>query len=401
MALLSVNEALSRILEGVEPVATETVPLVDAAGRILAKDLTASWDQPPFDASAMDGYAVQNSDVKELPVTLDVVGEAAAGRPWSGTVRPGSAVRIFTGAPVPDGADAIVIQENTERHGNKLSVNAGRPDPAHIRGKGGDFKAGATLLKAGLKLNARDLLLAAAAGHATLAVRRKPIVAILATGDELVEPGQTPGPGQIVSSNPYGLVPMIRGWGGEALLLGIARDKRDALAEKIEAASRADVLVTIGGASVGDHDLVVPALEAAGTEISFWKIAMRPGKPMMFGRRGSQLVLGLPGNPVSSMICGRVFLVPLIVRMLGESTEGAHHLRARVAAPLEANGPRAHFMRAKLGHDANGDSVVTPLANQDSSLMSALAAADCLIVREVGAAPLPAGAPVDVLPIDF
>jgi len=401
MALLSVNEALSRILEGVEPVAHETVPLIEAAGRVLANDVTASWDQPPFNASAMDGYAVQKSDVKEPPATLDVIGEAAAGRPWAGTILPGRAVRIFTGAALPDGADAIVIQENTERHGDKLLVKEGMPDPAHIRAKGGDFKAGATLLKAGEMLNARNILLAAAAGHATLAVRRKPVVAILATGDELVEPGQAPGPGQIVSSNPYGLASMICSWGGEALLLGIARDTKGALAEKIEAASCADVLVTIGGASVGDHDLVAPALQAAGTEISFWKIAMRPGKPMMFGRRGTQRVLGLPGNPVSSMICGRVFLVPLIMRMLVRSTEGAHHLRARVAAPLEANGPRAHFMRAKLGHDANGDTVVTPLANQDSSLMSALASADCLIVREVGAAPLPAGAPVDVLPIDF
>jgi molybdopterin molybdotransferase len=401
MALLPVSEALSKVLEGVAPVAPETVPLIDAAGRVLAADLAAAWDQPPFNASAMDGYAVLSSDVAKLPATLAVIGEAAAGRPWAGRIRHGAAVRIFTGAQVPEGADAIVIQENTERRGDELFVKNGRPDPAHIRCRGGDFKAGAMLLKAGAKLNARDILLAAAAGHAALPVRKKPAVAILATGDELVEPGQAPGPGQIVSSNPYGLLPMIRNWGGEALLLGIARDTREALAEKIEAASGADVLVTIGGASVGEHDLVAPALEGAGTEIGFWKIAMRPGKPMMFGRRGLQRVLGLPGNPVSSMICARVFLVPLIVRLLGMSAEGAHHVRARVAAPLEENGARAHFMRGKLGHDANGETVVTPLPNQDSSLMSALAVADCLIVREVGAAALPPGAAVDVLRLDF
>ena len=401
MALLPVSAALNRILDGVIPTAQESVPIEEAAGRVLACDLTAACDQPPFDASAMDGYAVRLADVSTLPATLEVTGEAAAGRPWPGNLRHRCAVRIFTGAPVPDGADGIVIQENTERCGNHILIKDGRPDPAHIRKRGGDFLARACLLKAGTKLNARDTLLAAAAGHGALPVRRKPLVAILATGDELVEPGQTPGPGQIVSSNPYGLVPMIRSWGGECLNLGIARDARQALAEKIELAAQAGVLVTIGGASVGDHDLVAPALEAAGTTIDFWKIAMRPGKPMMFGLRGTQRVVGLPGNPVSSMICARVFLVPLIVRMLGLSTGGGHHFRARVSAPLEANGPRAHFMRASLGHDANGETVATPLPNQDSSLMSALALADCLIVREAGATALPAGAPVDVLRLDF
>lgn len=389
------------MLEGVEPVASETTALTSAAGRVLSETIEAKWDQPPFTASAMDGYGVHAADVTRLPVTLHVVAESAAGRPWNGVLQPGSAVRIFTGAPLPQGADAIVIQENTSRQGDSIVVTDGRPDPAHVRPRGGDFRMGELLLNAGTRLSARDVLLAAGAGHSRLPVRRKPVIAILATGDELVEPGEIPAAGQIVSSNPYGLAPIIAAAGGEARLLGIARDTRAALAEKIAEAANADVLVTIGGASVGDHDLVAPALEAAGTTIGFWKIAMRPGKPMMFGVRGAQRVLGLPGNPVSSMICARIFLVPLISRLLGLETEGPRSQRVSVTTPLEANGARTHFMRARLTTDSAGNAAVTPLPNQDSSHMSALAKADCLIVRAVGAPAIAAGEAVDVLPLDF
>jgi molybdopterin molybdotransferase len=309
-------------------------------------------------------------------------------------------VRIFTGAPVPAGADAVVIQENTRRAGDAVEIVEGAPDPAHIRRRGGDFRQGETLLAAGRRLGARDLTLAAAMGHATLPVRRRPRVAILATGDELVEPGIIPAEGQIVSSNPYGVAALVSAAGGEARLLGIARDDRAELGRKIAAAGDADVLVTIGGASVGDHDLVAPALEAAGTALDFWKIAMRPGKPMMFGRRGRQRVLGLPGNPVSALICARVFLIPLLAEMLGRREDEQRTLTATLATPLAANGPRQHYVRARLRVGA-GRPTVTALADQDSSLMAPLAAADCLIVRPAEAPPLAAGGEVDVLLLDF
>ena len=251
------------------------------------------------------------------------------------------------------------------------------------------------------RLDARTLTLAAAMGHGTLQVRRKPVVAILATGDELVPPGATPGPDQIISSNPSGLAALVRAAGGEPRLLGIARDTRAALAEKIAEAHGADILVTIGGASVGDHDLVAPALREAGMTLDFWKIAMRPGKPMLFGRRGAQRVLGLPGNPVSSLITGRVFLVPLVHRMLGLPPEADRRTTARLTHALEANGPRTHYMRATLSRDASGALLATPLSNQDSSLISVLAAADTLIVREVAAPAARAGEQVQVIRLDF
>lgn len=401
MTLLAVSEALQRILDGVTPTSSEDVALLDAGGRVLACGLTARLTQPPFDASAMDGYAVRAADVARLPATLVCVGEAAAGRGYHGRISSGEAVRIFTGAPMPACADAVVIQENTRREGPHIIVTHGAPDPAHIRARGGDFAEGAALLAAGRRLEARALSLAAAAGHDTLPVRRKPVVAILATGDELVPPGTRPGPDQIVSSNPAGLAALVTSAGGTPVHLGIARDNRAALAEKIAGARDADILVTIGGASVGDHDLVAPALAEAGMALDFWKIAMRPGKPMLFGRRDAQRVLGLPGNPVSALITARVFLVPLIHRMLGLYTASAPRLTARLAHALEANGPRTHYMRATLTHDAGGRLIATALPNQDSSLISALAAADALIVRDAEAPPAAAGDVVGILHIDF
>lgn len=401
MALLSVDEALQRILAKACPVGAETVGLGELAGRVLAADVTARLTQPPFNASAMDGYAVRAVDVATLPAALELIGESAAGHAFGGSVGVGQAVRIFTGAPVPEGADAIVIQENVEADGRSVRVVDGTPDPAHIRKRGGDFSQGEAVLKVGQRMSSRDVLLAAAMGHAEVSCARRPKVAILATGDELVLPGETPRPDQIISSNPYGLAAMLSAFGAQPQLLGIARDRLDSLGEKLAAADDADVIITIGGASVGDHDLVIPALKAAGMTLDFWKIAMRPGKPMIFGHRDRQIILGVPGNPVSSMICTRVFAVPLIARMLGRPDQSAHPVPATLADPLGANGPRAHYMRAHRVADPQGRPCVRSIASQDSSLIAPLAAADCLIVRAPNAPALPAGAAVDTLPLDF
>ncbi len=400
MGLLSVEDALARILDCVDVTESARVPLVQAARRILAETVAATLTQPPFDASAMDGYAVRAADLARVPVTINLIGEARAGQSFGGTVGAGQCARIFTGAPLPQGADTVVIQENTRADGGAVTVLAAPEAGANIRPRGGDFAEGQVLLPAGRVLDARAILLAAAMGHGTLSVRRRPVVAVLATGDELVEPGETPGPDQIVSSNPYGLAAMIAAAGGEARLLGIAGDTRAALEEKIAAAGDADVLVTIGGASVGDHDLVGPVLQSRGMALDFWKIAMRPGKPMLFGRMGAQRVLGLPGNPVSAMICARVFLVPLIARLLGVAT-ATDAIRARLTQPMKANGDRLHYMRAVMERDTASVLTVTPQASQDSSLTSVLAASNALIVAAINAPALPAGAEVDVLPLDF
>ena len=401
MALLSVEDALQQILDGVEPVAAETVPIASTAGRTLASPLTARLTQPPFDASAMDGYAVRRADVAMLPATLAVIGEAAAGHPFTGSVGSGQAVRIFTGAPVPAGADAIVIQENVAREGATITVRDGTPERGHIRNKGFDFAAGDALLEPGRRLGPREVSLAAAMGYGELPARRRPRVAVLATGDELVPPGVSPGPGQITASNHLGVAALSEANGAEARLLGIARDTRESLDTHIAKAADADVIVTIGGASVGDHDLVAPVLEARGMALSFWKIAMRPGKPLMFGRLGKSRVLGLPGNPVSAIVCGRVFLVPLIRALLGRPDAGQGLQPARAAVAVEANGPRTHYMRATSKPGADGLPEVTPVRSQDSSLLAPLALADCLLVRPANASASPAGSPVSILPLDF
>lgn len=397
---LSVADALARILDGVEPTGTETAPLIEAHGRALAADVAATLTQPPFDGSAMDGYAVQAADVAVLPASLSVIGEAAAGHSFPGLVGPGEAVRIFTGAPVPQGADAIVIQENTSRDGDTVTVRGGVPDPQHVRKQGQDFALGDVLLRTGDILKPRTLTLAAAMGHGVLPVRRKPVIAILATGDELVMPGTPPGPDQIVCSNPFGLAAMVHAAGGEPRFLGIARDKRTALAEKVVAAEGADVLVTIGGASEGDHDLVAPVLKERGLKLEFWKIAMRPGKPLIFGKLGQTRVLGLPGNPVSTLICGRVFLVPLVRRLLGIPSLHDEAETAILTHALGPNGPRAHYMRGRREAGAAGPRV-TALSQQDSSLLSPLAFADCIIVQPAHSPGLPEGAQVSVLELGF
>ena len=400
-APLSVEEALRRILDGVEPLPAETVAIEAARGRTLAERLAALVTQPPFDASAMDGYAVRAADVRALPATLAVVGEAAAGHPFAGTVGPGQAARIFTGAPIPAGADAIVIQENTVREGDKVTVREGAPDKGHVRPRGFDFAAGETLLAPGRQLGPRELALAAAMGHGRVPVHRRPRVAILSTGDELVRPGERPGPGQITASNHLGVGALAEQAGAEAQQLGIARDTRESLDEHFARARDADVIVTIGGASVGDHDLVAPALKARGMTLAFWKIAMRPGLPLMFGRLGPARILGLPGNPVSSLVCARIFVVPLIRALLGHAHRDERPTQARAAVPIEANGPRQHYMRATTALGADGLALVTPVRSQDSSLLSPLAEADCLLVRAPHAPAAPAGSLVDILPLDL
>jgi molybdopterin molybdotransferase len=398
---LSVAEALARILDGVAALADETVAIAEADGRTLAAPLAARLTQPPFDASAMDGYAVRAADVATLPARLTVIGSAAAGHPFAGRVAPGEAVRIFTGGALPDGADAIVIQENTTADGSTVVVTDGRPDAGHVRRRGFDFATGDVLLDAGRVLGPRELSLAAAMGHGEVACRRRPRVAVLATGDELVPPGEQPGPGQIVCSNHLGVMGLCRRAGAVTRFLGIARDTRESLDRHLADASDADVLVTIGGASVGEHDLVGPVLRERGLALDFWKIAMRPGKPLMFGRLGAQRVVGLPGNPVSALICTRIFVVPLVRALLGQPASLDALTSARAGAPIEANGPRQHYMRATVRRGGDGVDVAVPARSQDSSLLSPLAEANAFIVRPPGAPAVPAGNPVDVLRLDF
>jgi molybdopterin molybdotransferase len=401
MALLPVEEAVQRVLAGVTPTAPERVPLTAVHGRILAADIVAERTQPPFDGSAMDGYAVRTGDLRGNSIELKVVGESHAGRRFARTVGAGEAVRIFTGAAMPTGADTVVIQEDVDRRGDLISVREAPEAGAYIRRAGGDFRDGDKLLAAGTRLDAGSITLAAAAGHAALSVRKKPRVAILATGDELVEPGGEIGPDQIVSSNPYGLAALIERAGGHAQLLGIAPDDRDAISRKLAEASGADVLVTIGGASVGDRDLVRPALEASGMALDFWKIAMRPGKPMLFGRLDAMRVLGLPGNPLSCLIGARVFLVPLLYRLLGSTRTAMETTLAALAAELPVNGPRQHYIPGILASDASGSAQVTPLPAFDSARLTALTGANVLIVRAPDATAAPLGARVTVLSAEF
>ena len=399
---LSVAEALERVLTDVAKTPAETVPIAQAMGRILAAPVVARLTQPPFNASAMDGYAVQSADLSGLPMRLAVVGQSAAGHHFPGRLEAGQAVRIFTGAPVPEGADTVVIQENTDTADGAVIIREGKTDSGlNIRPRGGDFSEADELLKAGRRLGARELTLAAAGGHGALKVRRRPVVAILATGDELVPPGDMPGNGQIVCSNPLGVAALAAQVGAEPRLIGIAKDTRESLAAHIETARDADILITIGGASVGDHDLVGPVLEQLGMSLAFWKIDMRPGKPLLFGRLGTQRVMGLPGNPVSALICARVFLVPLIREMLGLPRAEAAAATARLSEPVESNGPRQHYMRATLSHAEDGSHVVRPAHSQDSSLVRTLSDANALLVRPPNAPAVEAGAQVSVLLLDF
>jgi molybdopterin molybdotransferase len=398
MALVPVDDAIRRIVAGVGAVAVESVALSDALGRTLAADVAAARTQPPFPASAMDGYAVRAADLAEVPRRLSVIGMAAAGRSFAGLVGPGEAVRIFTGAPLPAGADAVLIQENATADGKTVTAQFPVSRGQNIRAAGLDFLAGEVLLPAGRVLGMREIAVAAAMDQPLLAVRRRPKIAIIATGDELAPPGFPIGPDQIVASNPYGIAAYVRSLGGEPFDLGIARDDVGEIGSAVERALGlgADVLVTLGGASVGDHDLVQAALSAKGMELDFWKIAMRPGKPLMFGRLGATRVLGLPGNPVSSLVCAILFLKPLIDALLGRAPSDPTEA-AVLGADLAENDARQDYLRARLDRSGPGLAAATAFPRQDSSMLSVLIRSDCLIVRPPHAPAARAGDPCRII----
>jgi molybdopterin molybdotransferase len=391
---LTVEEARGRVIAAVKTLGAETIALTEAGGRVLAEPVTASRDQPPFNASAMDGWAVRSADVAE-ETTLSIVGESAAGHAHPLPLKPGEAVRIFTGAPVPEGSDLVVIQENATREGDRVRLGPAGPPKDNLRPRGGDFAAGAVLLEAGVRLDPWRLSLAASAGRGSLSVARRPRVAVLATGEELVSPGSTPKPDQIFESGSLGLIEMLRAWGADAWRLEAAGDDVEAIAGAVRGVE-ADVLVTVGGASVGDHDLVKPAFGQLGLELDFETVNVRPGKPTWFGRLADgRLVLGLPGNPASAFVCAELFGKPLMLALQGADPLPAPAF-ARLAEPLPANGPREHYMRAALEHRADGGLWVIAYPDQDSSLVTVFARADALLGRPIGA---PAAAAGDVVPI--
>jgi molybdopterin molybdotransferase len=383
MAMMTVAEALQRVLADAPPLPTETVTLDDALGRVLTEDVIALRTQPPAAVSAMDGYAVRASDVANAPVTLKVIGEVLAGHPFAGKVGPGEAARIFTGGVMPAGSDTVVIQELTTKVASGIIIQKPVALARNVRAEGIDFARRQILLRKGRRLTDRDLMLAAAMNHPRLNVHRQPRVAVLGTGDELVAPGGTPKPGEIVYSNGFALAALARSNGGKVHDLGIVHDRIDDITTAVHRAQEwgADILVTSGGASVGEHDLVQRALAAEGLELSFWRVALRPGRPMMHGRLGKMQVLGVPGNPVSSYVCAFLFLVPLMRKLAGRTDIEHLPQSARLGCDLRANDERADYLRAIIQRGANSP-VATPLPAQDSSLMTPLAEADCLLIRE-------------------
>jgi molybdopterin molybdotransferase len=398
VALISVAQALEQVLAHASPLPPDEVPLDKTNGSVLAYDLKALRTQPPADVSAMDGYAVRAADVANAPVRLKVIGEVPAGRPFEDSIGPGQAARIFTGGFVPNGADTVVIQEVTARDGDSVEVQKPSGKGRHVRPKGLDFREGEVLLTKGHRLTARDLALAAGMNHPLLPVYRRPKIALFATGDELVPPGREPGPGQIVYSNGFSLAALAREEGAEVADLGLVNDTLEATLTAIEDARNvpADILVTTGGASVGDYDLVHKAFGKKGMDLSFWKVAMRPGRPLMHGRLGAMHVLGLPGNPVSSYVCAFLFLVPLIRRMSGRSDLTTATEAAVLGVDLPENDERADYLRATLEIRSEG-AVATPFSAQDSSMMAPLAKADCLLLREPHAPAAKAGSPCTIL----
>jgi len=400
MTLLPVADALARLLSAARPTQrTETVPLHEADGRVLAEDIAARLTQPPFDNSAMDGYAVRHADIAELGSVLKVVGTSSAGHAFNGSAGPGEAVRIYTGAPLPAFADTVLLQEDAEKlEDGRIRTTFLTPKGRHIRPRGQDFSEGEIVLKAGDVLDAGRLTVAAAMNHPVLTVYARPRVALLATGDELVPPGTSPGESQIIASNTYGVAAIARAAGAQVLDLGIVRDDRQALLDAVKKALllEIDVLVTLGGASVGDFDLVQPVLGEAGMELDFWRIAMRPGKPLMVGRLGAVPVLGLPGNPVSSLVCAFLFLEPLL-RRLARLPKNDRLRSAVTAVPLKKNDQRQDYVRARLSRTADGGLRVTPFDKQDSSMMKIFSESEGLLVRPPHALEAAAGAPCEVL----
>ena len=393
MKLLTVEDARARMLSEISALPAETVPLAAAIGRVLAEEVAAVRNQPPFRASAMDGWAMRLADT---PGELAIVGESAAGHGYEGVVGVGQAVRIFTGAAVPDGCDTVVIQEDAERDGDIVRVPAAKPD-GNIRPAGGDFAAGDVLLQRGQRIDPWRLSLAASAGRAELSVGRRPRVAVLSTGEEIIEAPAAPGPFQIYNSGSPALAAMIAAWGGEAIR---ARPVRDDLETTIEAmrGAEADLIVTIGGASVGDHDLVRAAAGALGLELKVASVAVRPGKPTFFGVLGDgRRLLGLPGNPASAFVCAELFLKPILTAYAG-AEPGPRTLTAKLQEALPANGPREHWMRARLSF-SQGEVTVLPYRDQDSSLITVFAASDALLRRPPGVAASSAGELVEVLPL--
>ncbi|MER8803711.1 gephyrin-like molybdotransferase Glp [Mesorhizobium sp. M0998] len=398
MVLVPVAEALERLLDGAAALPGERVALLDAADRVLTEPVVALRTQPPFNASAMDGYAVRAADIASVPARLSVVGMAPAGRGFAGTVQQRQAVRIFTGAPLPEGADTIVIQENVrDLGGGSVEVTERTVQGRNIRRLGLDFAKGDVLLPKGRLLDPAALSLAASANHPEVRVVKRPLVAIIATGDELLPPGSDLGPDQIISSNAYGVAAAAQSVGARALDLGIAPDRREAIAALVEKAVKAgaNVIVTLGGASVGDHDFVHDVLTGQGMTLDFWKIAMRPGKPLMFGRLGDIRCIGLPGNPVASLVCTQLFLKPLLARLGGRAFQQDIR-RARLGAAMPANDLRQDYVRAVVIDDA-GTLVATPFGIQDSSMLKMLADANGLIVRAPFAPAAATGSPCDVL----
>ncbi len=398
MSLPSVAEAQARILAVVRPLETETVRLAEAHGRALAELVEARRDQPPFAASAMDGWAVRRADALTDKASLRIIGESAAGRGLDRAVGPGEAARIFTGAPLPDGADCVVLQEYAERQGDRVVLGPLDGVSAHIRGRGGDFQAGERLLEPGVRLDAWRLSLAAAAGLDRLEVARKPRVAILSTGDEIVPAGDPVGPWQIWNSGGPALAALCESWGAVAVVLAPAGDSEDAITASLTGLE-ADLLITVGGASVGDHDLVKPALTRLGLELVLDGVAMRPGKPSWFGRLSeTAIVLGAPGNPASALVCAELFLRPVLMRLQGLPPLRAP-VHARLLAPLPANGPREHYLRGVLSYGLDGTIEALPMPDQDSSLVAVFAAASTLIRRPAQAPAREVGEPVEILPL--
>jgi molybdopterin molybdotransferase len=392
-----VSEALKLVSENVSPTGVEDVPLLECLGRVVASDLKSRLSHPPVAVSSMDGYALRAADTEKPPVVLKQIGESQAGGGFDGTLRDGETVRIFTGAPLPNGADAVQMQENTNANGQDITIEQSVTANHFVRAAGMDFAEGDVLIKVGTVLGARHIGLAAAMNLATLPVRRKPRVAILATGNEVAMPGDDLGPSQIISSNSFALHSYVVAMGGEPVVLGIAGDKEEQLHAALEGAMGCDVLVTIGGVSVGDYDLVGKVLKEKGLKQIFHKIAMRPGKPLLFGKIDDMVVFGMPGNPVSTGVCSMLFLKAALTIMLGMSESDDTLQGVVLGQDLEANDLRQDYLRARLQSGPQGELVAMPFSKQDSAMQARFAEADCLIVRKPHAEPVKSGERVEIM----